>query len=199
MRITAKAIPQDLGSGRTYMNKMMMGAALFCASLSVTPAEAKGWQCVTYARTVSAVQIRGNAHTWWGQAAGRYERNRTPAVGAVMAMPGHGKMRLGHVATVSKIVSDREVLLDHANWSRRGGVERNVRAIDVSDAGDWSRVKIWFAGNGDLGTTSYPVSGFIHAGPAREADLPPVRMAAVAPRKTLVLDNDIVELARNGG
>ncbi len=129
-----------------------------------TPALAKSryLQCVPYARKVSGIEIRGNAKTWWGQAAGRYERGSAPRVGAVMALPGYGKMRLGHVATVSSIVSDREVLLDHANWSRRGGIERNVRAIDVSPQGDWSRVRIWYAGNGDLGTTSYPVSGFIY-------------------------------------
>ena len=28
--------------------------------------------------------------------------------------------------------------------------------------GDWSRVRIWHAGSGDLGITSYPVSGFIY-------------------------------------
>ncbi len=119
-------------------------------------------QCVPFARQVSGIEIYGNAKTWWGQAAGRYDRGQAPRVGAVMALPSHGKMRLGHVATVSQIVSDRELLLTHANWSRRGGIERNVRAIDVSANGDWSRVRIWYARNGDLGTTSYPVSGFIY-------------------------------------
>jgi surface antigen len=119
-------------------------------------------QCVPFARQVSGIEIYGNAKTWWGQAAGRYDRGQQPRVGAVMALPSHGKMRLGHVATVSQIVNDRELLLTHANWSRRGGIERNVRAIDVSANGDWSRVRIWYARNGDLGTTSYPVSGFIY-------------------------------------
>lgn len=181
------------------MHKMLLGAAVVCASLVSTVAEAKGWQCVTYARSVSEVQIRGNAHTWWGQAAGKYERNRTPAVGAVMAMPGHGKMRLGHVAMVSKIVSPREVLLNHANWSRRGGVDKDVRAVDVSEAGDWSRVRIWFAGMGDLGISSYPVSGFIHPGAARDEVTAPVQIAAITPRAPLTLSADVVELARNGG
>lgn len=178
------------------MHKLLVGAVLLCATLPVVPVQAQGWQCVTYARSVSAIEIRGNAHTWWGQAAGKYERNRTPAVGAVMAMPGHGKMRLGHVAMVSKIVSPREVLLDHANWSRRGGVDKNVRAVDVSEAGDWSRVRIWFASNGDLGTSSYPVSGFIHPAASRQA---PLQMAAATPRQPLVLDREVIELARNGG
>jgi hypothetical protein len=179
------------------MHKMMMvGVALLGALVSGAPAQAKGWQCVTYARSVSDVQIRGNAETWWGQAAGKYERNRTPAVGAVMAMPGYGKMRLGHVAKVSRIVSDREIILNHANWSRRGGVESAARAVDVSEAGDWSRVRIWF--QGDMGLTSYPVSGFIHPRGASDRIDAPLQMAN-APRQRLVLGQDVVELAANGG
>lgn len=177
------------------MNRIwLVSAALLCALSALMPATAKAqtfWQCVTYARAVSAVEIRGNAHTWWGQAAGKYERNRTPAVGAVMAMPGYGKMRLGHVAVVSKIVSDREIILNHANWSRRGGVESAARAIDVSEAGDWSRVRIWF--QGDMGLTSYPVSGFIHPGVA-----PASTQMAAAPRAPLTLSRDVIELAALG-
>lgn len=71
-------------------------------------------------------------------------------------------MRNGHVATVAKVLNAREVLLDHANWSRPGMVERGVRAVDVSEKGDWSKVRVWHAASGDLGQTSYPVSGFIY-------------------------------------
>ena len=95
-------------------------------------------QCVPYARRVSGIGIYGDAHTWWGQAAGHYQRGASPRVGAVMAFAPHGKMLLGHVAAVSKIVDSRTVLLRHANWSliggRRGQIEDNVRAIDVSAA-----------------------------------------------------------------
>ena len=31
-------------------------------------------QCVPYARQVSGIRIFGDAHTWWGQAEGRYAR-----------------------------------------------------------------------------------------------------------------------------
>ena len=143
-----------------------LSGALIFASCAVLPsaASAKGLlQCVPFARQLSGIDIRGNARTWWDQAAGRYDRGQTPREGAVLAMPGSGRMSQGHVAVVSQIVSDREILLSHANWSRRGGIERNVKAVDVSDKGDWSRVKIWFAGNRDLGTTSYPANGFIYA------------------------------------
>ena len=137
-----------------------------CTLLTVAPAQAKFWQCVPYARMISGVDIHGNALTWWNQAAGKYERGSTPKKGAVLAFAPTSRMRLGHVATVSQVLSDREVLLTHANWSRRGRVETNVRAIDVSDAGDWSKVKVWYAPNGDLGTSTYPTHGFIYSGRA---------------------------------
>lgn len=35
--------------------------------------------------------------------------------------------------------------------SRRGQIERNVRVVDVSSAGDWSMVRVWYAPIGDLG------------------------------------------------
>ena len=137
-----------------------------CAVMTATPAVAQFWQCAPYAREISGIQIRGNANTWWGQAAGRYARGAAPREGAVLAFDATRRMRVGHVAMVSKVVSEREVLLTHANWSRRGGVERNVRAVDVSDAGDWSRVKVWYQGS--MGITSHPTRGFIYADGAPE-------------------------------
>ncbi|WP_307558419.1 CHAP domain-containing protein [Novosphingobium rosa] len=123
-------------------------------------------QCVPYARQASGIQLFGDARTWWGQAAGRYSRGNTPRVGAVMAFRPHGKMVLGHVAMVSRVVDSRRVLLRHANWSpingRRGQVERDVMAVDVSPAGDWSAVRVWFDPIQGLGSTHWPVSGFIY-------------------------------------
>jgi surface antigen len=146
---------------------------LSCVLMTATPAAAQFWQCAPYARLISGVEIRGNANTWWGQAAGRYERGATPREGSVLAFQSTARMRLGHVAMVSRVVSDREVLLTHANWSRRGGVERDVRAIDVSPAGDWSMVKVWYGPQGGLGTSAYPTHGFIYPDRA-----PQVQMAS---------------------
>ena len=130
-------------------------------------------QCVPYARQVTGIQIRGDAWTWWGQAAGKYARGSIPKVGAVMAFQPYGKMELGHVAAVSRIIDSRTVLLRHANWSlingRRGQIEDNVRAVDVSPANDWSEVRVWFAPINGLGTTHWPVTGFIYpAKPPRQ-------------------------------
>lgn len=123
-------------------------------------------QCVPYARQVSGVQIYGDAHTWWGQAEGRYERGFRPRAGAVMAFKPYGNMRLGHVATVSRVIDSRTVLIRHANWSpidgRRGQIEDNVRAVDVSPENDWSQVRVWFAPIEALGATAWPVEGFIY-------------------------------------
>ncbi|MEH3120869.1 MAG: CHAP domain-containing protein [Sphingomonas phyllosphaerae] len=153
--------------------------------MGIAPAQARSLQCAPFAREVSGIDIHGNANTWWGQAAGRYDRGTAPEVGAVMAFKATRAMPVGHVAMVSKIVSAREVLLTHANWSRRGGIERDVRAVDVSAAGDWSEVRVWFAGIGDLGTSSYPLAGFIYAGKApvtveSEAPLAPLTIATSA-------------------
>ena len=123
-------------------------------------------QCVPYAREVTGVQIYGDARTWWDQAEGRYARGTRPKVGAVMTFKPYGAMTLGHVAAVSRIIDSRTVLLSHSNWSpingRRGQIEDDVAAVDVSPANDWSEVRVWFDPIQDLGTTHWPVQGFIY-------------------------------------
>lgn len=142
--------------------------------LVAAPANAlyEGLQCVPYARALSGVTIFGDAHTWWGQADGKYDRGNEPEVGAVLAFPPHGKMRLGHVAAVRRIVDDRTIIISHANWSTIGGVrghiEEDVRAVDVSEANDWSRVRVWYTPNEALGSTEWPVHGFIYPKQKRE-------------------------------
>ncbi|MBL0769161.1 CHAP domain-containing protein [Sphingopyxis sp. XHP0097] len=144
-------------------------ALLMVASLLVgAPAAARDYlQCVPFARAESGVEIRGNAKTWWAQAEGQYARGDEPREGAVMAFAAARGMPMGHVAVVKKIVSDREILIDHANWSpingRRGQIERGARVVDVSEAGDWSMVRVWYAPIGDLGLRANPVHGFIYA------------------------------------
>lgn len=159
-------------------------ATLVSVLFGASPASAQYWQCVTYAREISGVQIRGNANTWWGQAAGIYDRGQRPREGAVLAFKSIPGMRAGHVAMVSRVVNDREVLLTHANWSYSGQVERDVRAIDVSDAGDWSEVRVWHGPSRGLGIRTNAAYGFIYpdAAPAR------------APREPL-LGSDVIQLA----
>ena len=153
-------------------------------SLSVTVDETipAHVECVPIARAQSGIAIYGDAHTWWGQASGRYTRGNMPKKGAVLAFKPHGAMTLGHVAAVSKIVDDRTILVTHANWSlingRRGQVEHDVRMIDVSEDGDWSQVRVWYAPLADLGTTHWPVHGFIYPSDGRHE---PKRYATTKP------------------
>lgn len=139
------------------------------------PSQASFLQCAPFARDVSGIQLFGRAAGWWEQAAGRYDRGQQPREGAVLAFSASRSMPAGHVAMVSRVISDREVLLTHANWSYRGGIERDVRAVDVSPNNDWSEVKVWFAPIGDLGVRANPAHGFIYPSAAQ-----PVTQIALA-------------------
>jgi surface antigen len=133
---------------------LVMTAGLFATT--VNPLTAAVLQCAPYAREISGIQLFGRAADWWDQAQGRYVRGNEPRVGAVLAFSASRSMPAGHVAMVSKVVGAREVLLTHANWSYRGGIERNVRAVDISPNNDWSEVKVWYAPIGDLGLRPNP-------------------------------------------
>ena len=124
------------------------------------------WQCVPFARLISGIQIFGDAWTWWQQAAGRYETGSTPKAGAVLCFKPTARMNLGHVAVVSQVLTDRIVQITHANWSpiegSRGKIEKDVTLVDVSPAGDWTQVKVWYDPNRDLGGSTYATQGFIY-------------------------------------
>ena len=125
-----------------------------------------GWQCAQFARLFSGINIVGDAWTWWDKASGKYAKGYKPEQGSVLVFRPNGAMRLGHVSVVSQVLTDRIIQVTHANWSliggKRGQVEKDVTVVDVSDAGDWSRVKVWYDPTGALGTTSYPTYGFIY-------------------------------------
>ena len=146
-----------------------MGSVAAALVLCISPGGASAesyWQCVPFARLMSGIQIFGDAHTWWQQAAGRYQTGFTPKAGAVLCFKPTGHMRLGHVAVVSQVLTDRIIQITHANWSiidgARGQVEQNVTVIDVSPGGDWSQVKVWYDPSRNLGATTYPTYGFIY-------------------------------------
>jgi hypothetical protein len=136
----------------------------FLSTKAVSDAEAKRargervW-CVPFARTMSGIELRGNAQHWYAAADGVYDRGQAPEVGSVMVFAGGSGLTAGHLAVVSRIVSDREILVDHANW-HRNQVSLGMRVVDVSDAGDWSSVKV--ASFGDTLGRSYRIHGFIY-------------------------------------
>lgn len=128
------------------------------------------WECVPYARQKSGIQLFGEAWTWWAQAQDRYRRGAAPQSGAVLVFQPFRGTRLGHVAVVSEVLTERIVLVSHANWGgSRGRIEEGVTVADVSPAGNWSQVKVWYGPAGDLGGTVYPTYGFIYPSPVRSA------------------------------
>ena len=142
----------------------MAGLLMFSAAGS---AKAEDYlQCVPFARTMSGIQLFGDAWTWWEKAAGKYAQGFTPKAGAVLVFKPNGVMTKGHVAVVSHVLTDRVIQVSHANWSiiegTRGQIENDVTVVDVSPAGDWSQVKVWFDPIRDLGHTVYPTYGFIY-------------------------------------
>jgi len=121
----------------------------------------KVW-CVPFARDASGIEIRGNAGTWWSQAPSEgYARSRDPHVGAVMAFSSSRQLPMGHIAVVSRVLSEREILVDHANWAP-SEVSLGMYVRDVSDRNDWTAVRLESQPNA-LGSV-YPVDGFIRPG-----------------------------------
>ena len=117
--------------------------------------------CVEFARLRSGISIFGDAKTWWDHAQGQYARSLEPQPGAVMVFAGTRKMRLGHVAVVQRIVSSREIIVDHANWHRDGNIYLNAPVIDVSADNDWSKVRVFNTPVGQMGSNVYPIKGFV--------------------------------------
>ena len=152
------------------LRKFFLRIVLFSAVAAALPAAAQAQlQCAPYAREVSGIDLYGRAGSWWSQAEGHYRRGQNPELGAVLTFRPTSSMPAGHVAVVSKIIDARHVQLNHANWSRPGMVERQALAEDVSDAGDWSKVRVWYAPTQSLGTRVSPAFGFIYNDAPRSA------------------------------
>lgn len=118
-------------------------------------------QCVPYARAVSGIGIRGDAWTWWHEAEGRYRRSNRPAVGSVLVLKRTERLRYGHLAVVTAILSNREILVRHANWLNRGEVHENTPVVDISRDNDWSLLRFWYTPGATYGRRLYPANGFI--------------------------------------
>jgi surface antigen len=167
----------------------LIAAAVFALSGANGANATEYWQCAAFARVFSGIQIFGDAYTWWEKASGRYAEGDTPQAGAVLVFKRQGSMRLGHVAVVSQVLTDRIIQVTHANWSRidgeRGQIEQNVTVVDVSPDGDWSQVKVWYDPVRDLGTTTYSTYGFIYQAAAQSAQSA-ARTAALTVAQTTV-------------
>ncbi len=121
----------------------------------------KPLQCVPFARAQSGIEIRGNASRWWNLAAGRYDRTKRPEEGAVFVMKGYRSAQRGHVAVVRRIVDERTIIVDHANWGNDGRIHLQAPIRDLSPKNDWSEVQVWFTPTNQWGQRVYKAKGFI--------------------------------------
>ena len=121
----------------------------------------KPLQCVPYARAHSDVKLFGDAYTWWDKAKDKYPRGAVPELGAVMVLNNYAGPEHAHLAVVRQMVSTREIRVDHANWLNDGSIYVNDPVEDVSDANDWSLVRVFNLKTSAWGIKVYPVQGFI--------------------------------------
>jgi hypothetical protein len=128
---------------------------------------ARPLECVPYARERSGVALYGDAGTWWAKAEGTYARSDKPLLGSVMVLTGYAGPGRAHVAVVNRMVSDREITVDHANWLDDGAIYRDDPVVDVSADNDWSEVRVYNLKVHAWGTKTYVVQGFI--GPEPES------------------------------
>lgn len=152
----------------------LLAALALAACGSTGPRGAPGYSggdlsCVPYARARSGIELQGDAWQWWDAAAqsGRYDRSRRPRAGSVLVFMRTSRNRSGHLSVVTRVVSAREIRVDHANWAsgrNRGRIAREQPVVDVSPGNDWSLVRVWYPPVNGLGRTNFPTYGFIHGG-----------------------------------
>ena len=126
--------------------------------------------CVEYARARSGLAVFGDAKFWWARAKNLYARAAKPVSEAVMVFSGSSRLRHGHVAVVTEIVSAREIRVDQANWQNHGEIDHSTPVLDVSTKNDWSKVRVWDMRSQGFGAHVYAISGFIAKGLVQRAD-----------------------------
>lgn len=131
-----------------------------CGSSGGGHSASSNLECAPYARQVTGVQLYGDAASWWDQAEGRYARSPDPVPGGVLVLRRSGRLPYGHVAVVRSQQSSREITVDQANWVHHR-VTTGEPVIDVSDANDWSQIRVWWDPASSMGATTYPAYGFI--------------------------------------
>jgi surface antigen len=164
-------------------------------------ASAGGISCVPFARAASGIALKGNAVNWWDAAAGIYQRGNRPEAGSVLNFRANGRMRLGHVAVVTNVIGDRELEIDHANWSglgaSKGGISRGVRVIDVSQNNDWTAVRVALGHSEDFGSV-YSTYGFIYDRPDSGRMVANVR-PGLSPVTDRAMMNEVAEAPSSAG
>ena len=93
---------------------------------------------------------------------GRYARSSDPRVGSVLVFRRQDRLASGHVSVVSRVVADRRIEVIQANWAP-GELDVDQLVVDVSEANDWSLVRVWWPPVDQLGAHEYEAYGFIRA------------------------------------
>ncbi len=159
--------PYGTATRHTMYRQTAMGKGRLARHAAYTHGGHWGISCVPYARQASGITVAGNAWQWWDNAVGQYARGDSPEEGSVLNFRANGRMPLGHVAVVARVVNPREIIVDQANWpsaGMRGGVSHDVAVVDVSEANNWSAVRVELGHGGDFGSV-YPTYGFIYNRP----------------------------------
>jgi hypothetical protein len=141
-------------------------------------------ECAPFARALSGLQLRGAAADWWRQADGRYEQSQVPVPGSVLVLRRSGRLGSGHVAVVSRVLSERQILVTHANWVRHR-LTADQPVVDISPDNDWSLLRVWWPPSGEFGVTSYPAYGFL----LPDADVSPEDVAVATPLAVQLVSN----------
>ena len=161
--------------------KILCGIALLalgaCASGQQGPRGAglssrhAGLQCAPFARELSGIALYGDAADWWDGAAGRYGRGQSPMLGGVLVFQRTGRLPFGHVSVVSRVMAARQIEVIQANWVA-GQLDEDQLVVDVSEANDWSAVRVWYPPADQLGAHTYETYGFVlPPRPATRAEL----------------------------
>jgi hypothetical protein len=122
-------------------------------------------QCALFAREFTGIHIRGDAWTWWDQAAGLYPRKNEPRANTILVLRATPQLKLGHVGIVKRVVGPREILITHANWGNDDPTRRIIHdstaVVDVSPGNDWTQLRFWNAPAHAFGKV-YAAYGFIY-------------------------------------
>lgn len=138
---------------------------LGCTSSRLPRQDGALLSCVPYARARSGIALHGDGWEWWDAAAGRYGRSRSPRPGRVLVFMRTARLPHGHLSVVTRLVSAREIRVDHANWASgrdKGRETRDQPVLDVSAENDWSLVRVWYPPAHAYGAGTWPTLGFIH-------------------------------------
>jgi surface antigen len=119
-----------------------------------------GLNCAPFARELTGLHLYGDAGAWWSAANGRYARSSQPEVGGVLVFRPTARLRSGHVSVVSRLLGERRIHVIQANWVP-GELDVDQLVVDVSQANDWSAVRVWYPPTGQMGVHVYPTYGFI--------------------------------------